>query len=219
MSFQTISKWERQESFTDIALLPGMAKFFGVSMEVLFGIHPMQEATSFRGFSKRKCFSKGKNMRGAEALLREALKVHPGNYALMSELALCLAAYEIHESKEGRAALEEALDLCGRTAESCKNEKVRSTAAVTLCYVQYLLGNGEAAKAAARALPHVWESRELVCPDVLGEKEKTAMLKKSVATCLSVLCEKIRQAGPLPIIPGMIASGPSNSSANLPEGN
>lgn len=38
ISFQTISKWERQESYPDIHMLPVIAGFFWVSVDELLGV-------------------------------------------------------------------------------------------------------------------------------------------------------------------------------------
>ncbi|MFR5875631.1 MAG: helix-turn-helix domain-containing protein [Eubacterium sp.] len=39
VSFQTISKWERDESYPDIAMLPAIASFFNVSVDDLLGVN------------------------------------------------------------------------------------------------------------------------------------------------------------------------------------
>lgn len=39
VSFQTISKWERGDTYPDIALLPIIAQFFKVSVDELLGIN------------------------------------------------------------------------------------------------------------------------------------------------------------------------------------
>ncbi len=35
---QAVSKWERNQSFPDISILPAIADYFGVSMDTLFGL-------------------------------------------------------------------------------------------------------------------------------------------------------------------------------------
>lgn len=39
VSFQTISKWEREESYPDIAMLPVIASFFNISVDDLLGVN------------------------------------------------------------------------------------------------------------------------------------------------------------------------------------
>lgn len=35
---QAVSKWERMQSYPDITIIPAIARFFGVSIDLLFGI-------------------------------------------------------------------------------------------------------------------------------------------------------------------------------------
>lgn len=35
---QAVSKWERSQGYPDITMLPKIAEYFGVSMDILFGI-------------------------------------------------------------------------------------------------------------------------------------------------------------------------------------
>ncbi len=43
VSFQSVSRWERGESYPDITLLPLLSKFFGVSVDELLGINEAQD--------------------------------------------------------------------------------------------------------------------------------------------------------------------------------
>ncbi|MDE5995641.1 MAG: helix-turn-helix domain-containing protein, partial [Eubacterium sp.] len=50
VAFQTISKWERGESYPDITFLPKIASFFNTSIDDLLGVNKAkddQEITNF----------------------------------------------------------------------------------------------------------------------------------------------------------------------------
>ncbi|MBQ7118052.1 MAG: helix-turn-helix transcriptional regulator [Clostridia bacterium] len=42
VSFQSVSRWERGESYPDITLLPSISKFFGVSVDELLGVNRIE---------------------------------------------------------------------------------------------------------------------------------------------------------------------------------
>ena len=43
VSFQSISKWERGDTYPDITMLPEIASFFKVSIDELLGVNKAQE--------------------------------------------------------------------------------------------------------------------------------------------------------------------------------
>lgn len=43
VAFQTVSKWENRASMPDIAILPDLAEYFGVSVDQLLGLKPLPE--------------------------------------------------------------------------------------------------------------------------------------------------------------------------------
>ena len=44
VSYQTISKWENGVCYPDISMLPKISKYFGVSVDALLGLEPLDEA-------------------------------------------------------------------------------------------------------------------------------------------------------------------------------
>ena len=52
VSFQTISKWERGESYPDITLLPVIADFFRVSVDELLGLNKSRDEEEIKYYYK-----------------------------------------------------------------------------------------------------------------------------------------------------------------------
>ena len=43
VSYQTISKWENSVTFPDITILPEISSYFGVSVDALLGLVPLEQ--------------------------------------------------------------------------------------------------------------------------------------------------------------------------------
>ena len=191
VSFQAVSKWERGENYPDITMLPGIANFFGVSVDELLGMSEIRNKVTLNDVFKQEIeYQRSGRYKEAVQLLRDALKYYPNNYSLMSELAMVL--YGANRNTESEMeAIQEAIVLCRRVWDNSKNEKIRSTSIATLCYLYHIIGENENAVAVSSTLPHVWESREVIGPDMLEDEERTEKLKKSIFTILSILYGKI----------------------------
>ena len=51
---QAVGKWERDECYPDITLLPGLAKIFGVTVDELIGIEEFNTQEKIREIQNRK---------------------------------------------------------------------------------------------------------------------------------------------------------------------
>jgi len=155
VSPQSISKWERGDTYPDITLLPALANLFKVSIDALVGMDKINEAEI-----RNSIFITGhqhlQNGDGASAIevYTNALKIYPNDYGMMSDLALVLS-FENDSTK-----LEQAATLCERIICGNPTEKVRHTTRAAICFIYLKLGEKETAFKAARELPHIRESRE-----------------------------------------------------------
>lgn len=101
-------------------------------------------------------------------------------------------------------ALREAMAIYGRVLEnSGVSMKARSTTAVNLIFLCMRAGEREQARELVRSLPHIWESRELVLPEVYEGEEYNGALKVAARKALIFLCMKMddalaRKAGEVP---------------------
>ena len=52
VSFQTISKWERGETYPDITTLPIISRFFDISIDDLLGVNKLREENQINEYLK-----------------------------------------------------------------------------------------------------------------------------------------------------------------------
>lgn len=191
VSFQAISKWERGEGYPDITLLPTIVNFFNVTIDELFGMDLIRNQQYLGDvFKKEHEYVSESKYKEAIKLLRETIKMFPNNYGLLSELAIVLS-FDYASKDNTRESLIEAVSLCECVLTNSTNEKIRSTTRTTLCFLYKSLGEQEKALSLAKTLPHFWESRELILPEILEEQDYEATLRDSVKIILSIICGKI----------------------------
>ena len=186
ISPQSVSKWERGDGYPDITALPGLARYFGVTLDELMG---MDELDDWNFFSHVNNLEKAGQYGEAIRLLRDAGKRFPNHNGMRMGLAEVLML-----SGTGEAA-KEAIALCEQLLARDTGEKRRSCARAMLCLLYARDGQHEQALTLARTLPHIWESREILLTDYLPEEEKAAHTHTTVLTALQLLCRKIEGSG------------------------
>lgn len=163
VSAQSVSKWERGDTYPDITLLPALANLFKTSIDALVGMERINDAqarsTIFQ--TEHAYLQSGDHIRAAE-VLEGALKTFPNDAGMMSDLALALSFHNDPEK------LERSMMLCERVLNGNSTERVRHTTRAALCFIHLKRGDKDKAIAAARDLPHVRESRE----EILAQLEK-----------------------------------------------
>ena len=174
---QAVSKWERDECYPDITLLPGLANYFGVSVDKLIGMDEISNANKLNEIhGKANVLYGARKYREAIELLETALKTFPNDAGLMNCLAFSLA---LEEGVSGRA-----IQLCERAIAEASDDKLRATAIAGLCFLYKM--NGETEKAAKLALlrPHCREAMELLYPKFLDRPTREAYLREHLPDML-----------------------------------
>jgi len=166
VSPQSVSKWERGDSYPDITLLPSLANLYKVSVDAIIGMDKINEAEA-----RTKLFQSGHghlrqgNGKAAAKVFTDALKTFPNDESIMTELALVLSL-ECDPEK-----LKQAASLCERVLSGSPDEKVRHTARAAICFIYFKLGEKDKAVSAARNLPHLRESRENILAELRAEPD------------------------------------------------
>ena len=191
VSPQAISRWENNSSYPDITMLPSLANYYNVSIDELIGMDEIRRFENLSDiFTEVHKFELDDKIDEAINMLRDAIKVYPNNHGLMSELALALTLK--NNVKVESSFTKEAISLSERVLKDSTNSKLRGTTMANLCFLYLKANEAEKAKNLVKTLPHIWESREMLLPEIFQDNEYNNELKKSIITVLSLFCDKIQ---------------------------
>lgn len=187
VSPQAVSRWENGTTHPDITLLPGLAIFYGVSVDDLIGMESIRKADALgKIHADAQSLVREGRFEEAAALLRGGLRVWPGNSGLQAELAVTLA----HRT-DTPEALEEAVRASERVlGNPAAGAKARGTVSANLVFLYRKAGQAEKAAALVRTLPHFRESREFLEPEALDGGEYSAALAALIRNVLAFLCAR-----------------------------
>ena len=153
---QSVSKWERGESYPDITFLPALANIFETSVDLLIGMDAIRaEETRYNIHKTAVEYQKNGEYDKAEKTYREALLIYPNMPGMILGLAGTLAL-------KGDTA--EAIELIERGLPLSANEKQKATLRAALCFLYLKVGREDKAVRLASELPHTRESREVILP-------------------------------------------------------
>ena len=153
---QSVSKWERGESYPDITFLPALANIFETSVDLLIGMDAVRaEETRYNIHKTAVEYQKNGEYDKAEKTYREALLIYPNMPGMILGLAGTLAL-------KGDTA--EAIELIERGLPLSANEKQKATLRAALCFLYLKAGREDKAGRLASELPHTRESREVIQP-------------------------------------------------------
>ena len=168
---QTVSKWERAETYPDIMLLPALAHLFDITVDELLGMDQLREAYRIGTvYERARERLRVKDWKVAIGIYEEALRIWPNDAGLMTDLAMVLGM-----SGE-KAQLARATELCERVLHTPAHVKVQHTARAVLCYLHAQSDDLEKAMLCAKELPHQRESREVVQSRLQEGQNWTALL-------------------------------------------
>ena len=153
---QSVSKWERGESYPDITFLPALANIFETSVDLLIGMDTIRaEETRYNIHKKAVAYQRSGDYDMAEKTYRDALLIYPNKPGMILGLASKLAL---------KGNTDEAIELMERGLPLSINEKQKSTMRAALCFLFLKAGREDKANRLASELPHTRESREVIQP-------------------------------------------------------
>ena len=172
---QSVSKWERGESYPDITLLPALANIFETSVDLLLGMDTIRADETRRNIHKAAVeYQQSGDYALAEKTYREALLIYPNDPGMILGLAGTLAL---------KGCTAEAIEFTEKGLPLSENEKQKATMRAALCLLYLKAGSEDKANRLASQLPHMRESREVIQP-LIREGMDDAAIDENVTKIL-----------------------------------
>ena len=180
---QAVGKWERDECYPDITLLPGLAKLFDVTVDKLIGMEDFNMRQKTIDIQNRK-YELAYQYKYDELVefLEEENRNNPNECVVDLAIALALAG---DTSERPMRLVEQAIE------DKSRSYKARGTMYALLCFLYQRYELTEKAEKLARSLPHAWESRELLLPHFLEKTEREEYLRLWLPKILHTICALI----------------------------
>lgn len=138
-----VSKWEQGISYPDIILLPKLATYFNVSIDVLLGYEPQMTKENIRKAYAQLAKQLGeKSFEQVQLEIEELIKEYYACFPFVLQMAqLYLNYYQL--SKDPTAILDRVLTLCERVKDYSGDYRLAHEADMIKAYVMLLLGKPE----------------------------------------------------------------------------
>lgn len=211
---QAVSRWENGSCYPDMALIPPMANYFGVTIDELFGYKNDRDKKVDAIIQKVESFhirgrSDGEWVDECLGILRAGLAEFPQNEKLRLTLADALSEagwrryrewlyydeegylrhdYDRHRKNEYWA---EAVELCEALVGTAEDHAVVTRAVSLLVLLYRNLGETEKAAACARRMPEMKDCREVLLAAAADGKEAAKYIGDLLLTMAGLFAKQI----------------------------
>ena len=188
ISFQAISKWERNDGYPDITMLPVLARYYGVTIDELIGMNEIESARALDEINKQWEKNRSNSNHPANVqLMRDALKCYPNNALLLVQLSASLERLDGTEA-EKREYLRQSIEVQEQIISYCDDSEVRGAVLFNIADSYYRYGDYNKALAYAEKLPNAYKSRENALVRILSDdNQRKAVAKLALGRLMSSL--------------------------------
>ena len=194
VSCQSVSRWENDNCYPDIELIPTIAEFFGISTDRLMGVDETKEKAAVNNYLEafQKSISVG-NIDECIAIARKGVKEFPNNYVLLDKLMFILFASgdnsgNIPEWEENMAKYDAEITALGeRIMKYCPDITIRLSATARLAFNHILHGRREIGRKLYETLPSMELCKERQILWALEKDEELPYLRAAIKQSYELL--------------------------------
>ncbi len=150
VTFQAVSKWENETAMPDVAIIPAIAAFFGVSTDELFDYNLFEIEQNVEKITHEYSKYYNNDPARAEQILRDGLLQYPGNDTLLNCL---IGVIPIPERSD------EVIALCKQLIENTKFDDVKHDACRIMAEAYASVGKFDLARVAVEKIPEIYFSK------------------------------------------------------------
>lgn len=163
ISFQAVSKWEKGETMPDVAMIPAIASFFGVSTDELFDFNTYETEKRVMEICWKAGEYRETDPEKGEKILLEGLKQYPGNDIILNNLLYVMRAPERNA---------EVIDLCKSLVESTKYDDVKYDALRIMAETYKDMGELALTKETVEKIPEIYFTKNELAANLLEGRDK-----------------------------------------------
>lgn len=188
---QAISRWESENGYPDIELLPLIANFFSVSIDELLGYRKSErEEELTRIHLENNCLKEVGTIEERISFARESLIRFPGDDTIKEELAISL--YFLWSENHEENVLTEAEALFKSVMENSTDPDLRYDAVFALIAIYKKTGNHEKAIQTAEMLMPMKYCREFALASGVGDGKTEWHIQNAINKLADCLGSSIR---------------------------
>jgi transcriptional regulator with XRE-family HTH domain len=184
VSFQAVSKWERGETTPDIATLPGIARYFGVTTDALLGVDKLDEDERMNEYSAKYSENNRNGLTDENiALWRAAYEEFPNNFSAINMYLNSLYMWSVAHNDYDKYR-DEIIALGTQFLDDCKDENLRLGVIQTLSFTYAAANDTEAALKYANLLPFMPVNRASLLSHILKGEDLRKLAQGQIITHL-----------------------------------
>lgn len=172
ISFQAVSKWENGIAYPDITLLPVLASYFSVSMDILFDFDQKEIAEKALAIAKESWKHRFSDREKARDILEKGLKEYPDN-----DVLLCNLLYVVDDP-------DETLKIGSKILDVTKDEALKYDACRFMAYAYKAKNDIESARKVIDIIPEIYISHLSVKAEVMEGDERWLAACSEEGVCL-----------------------------------